>query len=361
MSTASSPCRVLVAGGGLAGIEAALALRDLAGDRAAVTVIDPRPRFQVPSTAAARAFGMGWSIDQPMTVVAERAGARLRSGRLVAIDGPRRIAMLAGGELMPYDRLVVAVGGRPRDCVADALTFRGHADVVELRDLVDGIADAGGRGARTDLAVVVPPRCAWPLTAYEIALMAHDHLAAAGVRDACSIRVVTAEERPLAAFAGAAGDRVLRTLARAGVFVRAGAAVRAFQWGRLELEDGEALPADRVVALPRLDGPAIEGLPCDEDGFVLCGPEGRVAGAPDVRVIGDACAGATHRRAALACRQADRAAAAIARELGATVDDIAPKCADPEAAAGLPWPSHRVPGRYLTPFLTELTRPMVAA
>lgn len=359
--TSPSPSRVLIAGGGLAGIEAALALRAAAGDRASVTVIDPRPRFQVPSTAAGRAFDLGWSIDQPMGVVVEGAGARLRRGRLAAIDGARRIAMLAGGELMPYDHLVVAVGGRPQSSVTDALTFRGHDDAPELRALVDGIADAAARGARTELAIVVPRRCAWPLTAYEIALMTHDHLAAAGVEGACRIQVVTAEERPLAAFAGAAGDQVLRTLARAGVLVRAGAAVRAFRWGRLEIDGGDALPADRVVALPTLIGPAIEGLPADDDGFVVCDPDGRIADAPGVRVIGDACAGATHRRAALACRQADRAAAAIARDLGLPADDGPADPCDPDAAHGLPWPSHRVPGRHLTPFLTGLSRPMIPA
>jgi NADH dehydrogenase FAD-containing subunit len=39
------PFRVLIAGGGVAGLEAALALRDLAGDRVSTTLLAPEPEF----------------------------------------------------------------------------------------------------------------------------------------------------------------------------------------------------------------------------------------------------------------------------------------------------------------------------
>src|SRR3954454_20013430 len=45
MSSSTDPFRVLIAGGGVAGLEAALALRDLAGDRVAVTLLAPGPDF----------------------------------------------------------------------------------------------------------------------------------------------------------------------------------------------------------------------------------------------------------------------------------------------------------------------------
>lgn len=375
MSPDGSPrARVVIAGGGLAGVEAALALRALGPDRAAVTVLDPRGRFVVPATAASHAFGVGWSIDRPLASVVQRAGARLRRARLVAVDGRRRLAMLAGGELLGYERLIVAVGARPEAPLADALTFRGHADAAELRSLVDGIAEHAARGAGSELAIVVPERCGWPLTAYEIALMVHEHLAAEHLADGCRITVVTAEEAPLATFGAEVGSTVTRTLARAGVAIRPATTVSGFRWGRLDLADGGMIAADRVVALPTLAGPRIDGLAVDEHGFIDCGPEGRVPGAAGVHVVGDA-GRAEVRQGGLACRQADDAAAEIARELGAeparplppaTFDDAdwdpAGRWHDHgdgrDVATSLPWPVPRLSGRFLTPFLNELSQPL---
>ncbi len=341
--------RVVIAGGGLAGIEATLALRALAPGRADVVVLDPRPRFAVPATAAGRAFDLGWSVNRSMETVVERAGGRLRRGRLVGVDGRRRIAMLAGGELLPYDHLIVAVGGHPEETVAGALTFRGHGEAAELRSLVDGLAESAGRGARSEVAVVVPHRCGWPLTAYEIALMTHEHLDALGVADRCAISVLTAEPAPLAAFGDEVGATVSRTLARSGIEVRPGVEVDGFSWGQLRLGDGEVRAADRVVALAALTGPRIGGLPLDEHGFIACDAAGGVEGAPGVRVVGDAGI-ATVREGGRACRQADAAATTIALDLGALLEPPGDS-ADDEP---LGWPVSRVSGRFLTPFLNDL-------
>jgi sulfide:quinone oxidoreductase len=292
----------------------------------------------------------------------------------VAVDGRRRIAMLAGGELLPYDHLIVAVGARSEAPLADALTFRGHADAAELRALVDGIAEHAARGARSELAIIVPGRCGWPLTAYEIALMVHEHLASERQAGACRITVLTAEETPLAAFGADVGPTVARTLGRAGVTVRAATSVTRFRWGRLDLADGQAIPADRVVALPSLSGPRIDGLPADAHGFIDCAADGTVAGAPGVRVIGDA-GSAEVRQGGLACRQADHAAVAVAHDLGfeVTLPPLAPGLTeadwDPagrwhdhgdgrDVVTSLPWPVPRLSGRFLAPFLNEISHPL---
>ena len=45
------------------------------------------------------------------------------------------------------------------------------------------------------------------------------------------------------------------------------------------------LDAERVVTLPVLEGPAIEGLPCDAHGFLVTDPHGRAV--PGVFAAGD--------------------------------------------------------------------------
>ena len=53
-----SGARVLIVGGGVAGIEAMLALHDLAGDRAALTLIADRPDFIYKPLLVEEPFGL---------------------------------------------------------------------------------------------------------------------------------------------------------------------------------------------------------------------------------------------------------------------------------------------------------------
>jgi hypothetical protein len=54
-----SSLRVLIAGGGVAALEAALALRALAADRVSVELLAPEPEFWYRPLAVAEPFGLG--------------------------------------------------------------------------------------------------------------------------------------------------------------------------------------------------------------------------------------------------------------------------------------------------------------
>lgn len=378
---AAVAARIVIVGAGVAGIEAALALQAFVPEPAAmeVEVVDPGLRFRIAATATGRAFGVGSDVDAPLATIIARAGAVHRRARAVAVDGGRRVVMLAGGELITYDSLVIAVGARPEPFLAEALTFTGHADADHVRMLVEGVVAAARRGAVTDLAVVVPAGCRWSLAAYELALMARGRLVEAGVGQAARITVVTAEPGPLAVFGPAATERMERALRRASVEVIAEARVLDWRWGRLTVEGREPVAADRVISLPRLRGPAIEGLAADERGFLETLPDGRAPGASGVWIVGDAGTFPV-KQGGLACQQADSAAAQIARGLGADVEvppfhpvlrgwmwdgadgrfvraDLGPG-GDENGGALSPeplwWPVAKVAGRFLAPFLEGL-------
>jgi sulfide:quinone oxidoreductase len=350
-----APSHVLIAGAGLAGLEATLALRAFAGDRAQVTLLDPRRRFRLPAAATGRAVGGGTGIDLPLSEVAAIAGARLVAGRVDRIDAGRRLAVLAEGRVLPYDALIVAVGARGEPSLTGALPFGGHDDAIGVRAAIDDLEEVASRTGETlHLAVVVPDGCAWPLAAYELALMAEERLsdAAPNVR----VTVVTAEETPLALLGPEAGAAVARTLGRAGIAVRAGAAARGVRGRRLELAGDGAVPADRVIALRRLHGPGLAGLPCDAHGFIRTAADGAVPGAPGVWAVGD---GTTFpvKQGSLACAQADAAAAAIARGLGADVEEQPVEPVLREVAGGVDpaarWPIPKITGRFLAPLLLD--------
>lgn len=173
------------------------------------------------------------------------------------------------------------------------------------------------QGLVRSLVFVVPPESGWSLPLYELALLTANHAESRSIGNV-ALTLVTCEPAPLAVVAGDASAAVTRLLGIADVRVLAGR--RALAWdGRivtLDPPDGEGpLVADRVVALPRLSGPAIAGLPADDHGFIEVDEHLRVPGLPGVYAVGDATTFPV-KQGGLAAQQADLAAALIARAAG---------------------------------------------
>jgi sulfide:quinone oxidoreductase len=259
--------RVLIAGAGVAGLETALALRAFAGDRVETELLDPAAELTLAAESTAHPFGRRPRAT-PLASLAELAGARLRHERLEEVLTEDGLALTDGGAALGYDRLVVAVGARAEPSLDGAITFVGTAAVPAMRRMLQRVVRGGRHGLHTRLAFVVPAGPVWPLPAYELALQTDRLLRRRGVRDRVSLMLVTAEDAPLALFGPVTSDAVAEDLVLAGIALRAGVVVRAWSWGRLELASRQHVAVDRVVALPRQRGPAIPGLPRDEQGFV---------------------------------------------------------------------------------------------
>ena len=86
--------------------------------------------------------------------------------------------------------------------------------------------------------------------------------------------------------------------------------------------EGKHLHVDRVVTLPRLTGPRIDGLPHDAAGFLPVDLHGRVRDTPGVYAAGDVTDFGI-KQGGIACQQADVAAEAIAAAAGAPVEPSA--------------------------------------
>ena len=366
------PLRVLVAGGGVAALEAALALRRLGEERVEVELIAPEPHFWYRPLSVLEPFDKGVVHGVELVSLAQECGAIVTLGELAAVDPDARVARTAAGGELGYGALLVAVGARPVATVDGALTFRGPADTAAFRMLLAELED----GSLRRLVFAAPGGVTWPLPLYELALQTAAFLAERGTRDA-ELSLVTPEREPLALFGDAASGAVAGLLETAGIEFIGAKYPLSFAGGELSLRPGTAVAADRVVALPQLEGPRIAGLPFDAAGFVPVDPSCRVRGVDDVFAAGDATAFPI-KQGGLATQQADAAAEAIAAAAGAPVT---PQPFDPvlrgllltgtsphflrtevrggrgeTATAGheaLWWPPGKIVGRYLAPFLAE--------
>ena len=365
--------RVLVAGGGVAGLETLLALRALAGDLVDLELLAPEPRFWYRPLAVAEPFGAGCAPSLELAAIAESVGAAFMLGRLASVDDERRIARTEHAAELGYDALVIACGALPRPALEGALTFRGPADSEAFRRLLD---ETQLRQDVQSVAFVVPTRVSWPLPAYELALQTAAYL---DERDRhVELAVVTPETAPLAQFGEAATDVVWRLLTERAISFHGGRHATRYENGRLELVPHATLAADRVVALPRLEAPRILGVPQDEDGFIATDLSGRIHGLTHAYAAGDVTQFAI-KQGGIASQQADAVAEVLAAEAGAPVQPHrfepvlrgllltgeGPRYLRARVHGGhgstsvastepLWWPPAKIVGRHLAPFLASV-------
>src|SRR4051812_13652935 len=139
---------VVIAGGGVAGLEALLGLRAMAGDRVRLTLAAPDPDFSYRPLAVAEPFAMGHAYRVPLSQFAEDAGAELLVDATVGVDdGAGRIRLRDGGE-RAYDAALIAPGGRPVAGLEGAVTWWPGGDPETyggpLPDIDGGHAPRGG-------------------------------------------------------------------------------------------------------------------------------------------------------------------------------------------------------------------------
>jgi NADH dehydrogenase FAD-containing subunit len=120
---------VVVAGGGPAAAETALALHEPAGGQIRMTLVAPRPQEAIATRSVGpQPFRARQDHDRStIRQTAARTGAPVRSGRVAAVDRDRRCVGLADGRRLAYDALVVATGARPRPVYERALVLRAGA------------------------------------------------------------------------------------------------------------------------------------------------------------------------------------------------------------------------------------------
>jgi sulfide:quinone oxidoreductase len=313
IDTTSHPLDVLIAGGGVAALEAMMALRALAGDRVRITLLAPEREFRYRPMAVAEPFTIARARHVALTEIAADFDAELVIGALAGVEAPEHRVVTRGGERIGYDALVIACGTQIRPAFEQVVTIDDRNLGGTLRGLVQDVEG----GYTTEIAFVAPAQAFWPLPLYELALLTAHR--AYDMNTTVDISVVSPESAPLALFGAGISSELSRLLRDAGITFH-GSSFAQLEHGELKLQpSGRRLRPDRVVALPLLEGPQITGVPSDPHGFIPVTEHGDVLGVDGVYAAGDVTSYPI-KHGGLAAQQADVVAAAIAARAGAAID-----------------------------------------
>lgn len=347
--------KVLVAGGGIAGLETILALRTYS-EQLPIELLCPDEEFELVPVSVLEPFGSGGAPKLSLEGICRELGVEHTRDRLSEVwPGERRVLTDRGTEL-PYDALMLCLGARRTNVIQDAIGFWGGAQASAI-ERIRGEAAAAGAG---QIILRVPEGVSWPLPLYEIALMLADRLGGSEV----SLQIVTPERSPLEGFGPSGSARVAELLDTAGI---------SFHGGGGPGEQPSHQGIQWTIALPTLDVPEIPALPQGSHGFLEVDASMRVEGVERVWAAGDA-TWFPLKQGGIATQMADTAAAEIARTAGLAAEPVpfAPVLraalmtadgpyylragepdSDGEQKAPLWWPPAKVAGRHLAPFLAE--------
>jgi sulfide:quinone oxidoreductase len=365
-----APTKVVIVGGGVAALEALMALYELAGDRITLQLVTPTPEFAYRPLAVAEPFGLGEARRYDVVRIAADHRAAVHIAGVQSVDTAGHRVVTWDGRELPFDILLVAVGARATTSIPGSVMIQGPGYTGRFRTVLHELDERQVR----HVAFAVPPGASWPLPLYELALMTATHVADHGLREV-RLSLVTPETAPLELFGAAASQTVSELLEERGIDLHLSRYPTRFEDGELSLIPDEKLPVERVVSLPSLLGPKLGGLPADPDGFIPVDLHGLVHGEQDVYAAGDA-TNSPIKQGGVATQQADAAAEAIAARAGAEVDPqpfrpvlrgllltgSTPRYMRAEVSGGrgedwrvsdhaLWWPPSKIAGKRLAPYL----------
>jgi sulfide:quinone oxidoreductase len=366
------PRKVTIVGGGVAALEALIALRGIAQERVDLEIVTPHPTWSYRPLAVAEPFGLGETKAYDLIKVASDHGATLHLAGVQTVDTDAHQLSTWDGRSLAYEILLVAVGAQPTVAIHGSVTVRGPGYTGRFRTVLRELDERHIRR----IVFAVRAGASWPLPLYELALMTASHVAERGLRKV-ELSVVSPEQEPLQLFGAPAVQATRALLEESGIEFHGSRYPSEFENGRLRVVPGPPLPADRVVSLPRLRGLFLSGLPHDADGFIPTDLHGLVEGEADVYAAGDGTT-APIKQGGIATQQADAAAEAIAARLGAPIEPSpfrpvmrgllltggVPRYMRAEVAGGadrpavaathaLWWPPSKIAGRWLAPYLAQ--------
>ena len=312
--------KVLIAGGGFAGVVAAESLAKRLGDEHEITLVSRSKEFLFYPALVRLAFGKCEPDDITVDLRAAMVDRRVRfiEGEVARIYPAERQITFAGGDFvgdMPYDFLVLALGGRLK--TEQVTGFFEHAHhLLGVRDAKK--FGAAVRGFNQGRAVIgYCPGARLPVPVFETAFELSRRLEERGNRDRCTITVVSCES-PDEMFGGIPISEALHdALESHRIEVVSDFAISEVATNSVIADDGRQLGCDLNMLIPPLAGPgALVGTGItDAEGYVRVSSTMRVEGIERVYAAGDCVGFDGPKMGHMAVRQGEVAAENLAAEI----------------------------------------------
>ena len=291
--------RVIVVGMGFAGLAT---VRGLSQARMRVTLVDRNiySTFQ-PLLYQVATGGLNPSdVAYPLRGFAHKYGAHFLHGELAGIDAAAQVVILASGEKLSYDYLVLGTGVAAAYYGVTGADKHSYAlytrhDAIALRDtIMAGLErlSGGGRGDEASITVVGGGATGVEL-AGTLAELRNIALATAFPDiDRSRVHIKLVEQAPalLTPYAPSLREYARRQLLARGIEVRLNATISEITDDQVVLSDGERLHSDATVWAAGITGPEQVknwGLPQGRGGRIEVGPDLRVHGHDRIFAIGD--------------------------------------------------------------------------
>jgi len=318
----SATPRVVVAGGGFAGLEAAFLLRMRLGERVRIALISEAERFVFRPNSIYIPFGADPdSLVVKLAKPLRRRRINFHEGRVREVDPHARTVAMEDGTRLPYDHLVIATGAtmRPQEVpglAEHASTIWTNDEMLALRTRLVGLRERARGGAHQRVLFAVPAnnKCSGPL--YELVFMLETWLRREGVRERVDIAYRTYEHSFIQAFGPRLHEVVQGEFRERGIDGAVERDLVEVRQGEAVFADGGSERFDELISFPPYAAALrYESLPTDERGFLQTELESRqVVGHPGIYAPGDA-GDFPVKQAFLAFLQADAAAERIAAEI----------------------------------------------
>jgi sulfide:quinone oxidoreductase len=286
--------KVLVLGGGFAGVEAAIYLRK---KEIEVTLVSDRDYFYIYPTSIWIPTGevSKEDVSVPLDKLAMKHGFQLIIDPVISLNTTEKVATLESGRMLSgFEYIVLALGqdkiqhkgmehtlsicGEPDEATA----LYEKLDALILKD--NGkIAMGFGGNPKDSSAVRGGP-------AYEVLFNVHHYLKKKNVRENFELTFFAPMPKPGQKMGEKALTMMDKMFKKTNIHKKVGSKITTFVEDGIEFEDGSKLESDLTMFISAGTGHSVlktSGLPLSDAGFVLTNEYSEVEGLESIYAIGD--------------------------------------------------------------------------